>query len=49
MTINAYLTFAGDCRAAFEFYRSVFGGDFLFMQTFGDGPPPWARPRSRKT
>ena len=38
MTINTYLTFAGECRAAFEFYRSVFGGEFLFMQTFGDGP-----------
>ena len=38
MTINAYLTFAGECRAAFEFYRTVFGGDFLFMQTFADGP-----------
>ena len=38
MTINTYLTFHDNCRAAFEFYRSVFGGEFLFMQTFADGP-----------
>ncbi len=48
MTINAYLTFAGDCRAAFEFYRSVFGGDFLFMQTFGDGPAAMGTPAQAK-
>ena len=39
MTINTYLTFGGNCRAAFEFYRSVFGGEFAVIQTFGDGPP----------
>lgn len=27
MKINPYLNFAGDCRAAFTFYQSVFGGD----------------------
>ncbi len=48
MTINAYLTFAGECRAAFEFYRSVFGGDFLFMQTFGDGPAEMQAPEEAK-
>ena len=39
MTLNTYLHFNGDCREAFEFYRSVFGGDFEILQTFGDGPP----------
>lgn len=39
MQLNTYLTFEKQCREAFEFYRSVFGGDFLFIQTFGDGPP----------
>lgn len=39
MQLNTYLTFERECRQAFEFYRSVFGGDFLFIQTFGDGPP----------
>ena len=37
--MNTYLTFDGNCREAFEFYRSVFGGEFTDFQTFGDGPP----------
>ena len=48
MTINTYLTFAGECRAAFEFYRTVFGGDFLFMQTFADGPADMQVPEETK-
>lgn len=39
MALNTYLTFDGNCRKAFEFYRSVFGGDFVEFQTFADGPP----------
>ena len=39
MNLNTYLNFNGDCRAAFEFYRSVFGGEFSFLVTFADGPP----------
>lgn len=39
MLLNVYLTFDGNCRAAFDFYKSVFGGDFVVCQTFGDGPP----------
>ena len=39
MGLNTYLTFDGNCREAFEFYRSVFGGEFADFQTFGDGPP----------
>ena len=38
MTLNTYLFFNGNCREAFEFYRSVFGGEFVTLQTFGDGP-----------
>lgn len=37
-TINTYLTFNGNCRKAFEFYRSVFGGEFSSIRTFGDMP-----------
>ena len=33
-----YLSFDGNCREAFEFYRSVFGGEFHVLSTFGDGP-----------
>ena len=39
MALNTYLTFDGNCREAFEFYRSVFGGEFASFQTFGQGPP----------
>ena len=39
MTLNTYLTFNGNCREAFEFYRSVFGGEFSVVETFGNGPP----------
>ena len=39
MDLNTYLNFRGNCREAFEFYRSVFGGDFQTMTTFREGPP----------
>lgn len=39
MSINVYLTFDGNCREVFEFYRSVFGGEFSAIVTFGEGPP----------
>ena len=38
MNLNAYLHFNDNCREAFEFYRSVFGGEFTFISTFADGP-----------
>ena len=38
MLLNIYLIFNGNCREAFEFYRSVFGGDFAALQTFADAP-----------
>ena len=38
MTISTYLTFDGNCREAFEFYRSIFGTDFHVFTTFGEGP-----------
>ena len=28
MLLNPYLIFNGNCREAFEFYRSIFGGEF---------------------
>ena len=37
--LNSYLNFDGNCREAFDHYRSVFGGDFEIVQTFRDGPP----------
>ena len=38
MSLNTYLFFNGNCREVFEFYRSVFGGEYEVLQTFGDGP-----------
>ncbi|MCI1752203.1 MAG: VOC family protein [Flavobacteriales bacterium] len=34
-----YLTFDGNCEAAFNFYKSVFGGEFAMMGRFGEMPP----------
>ena len=36
--INPYLTFAGNCEEAFNFYKSVFGGEFAFIGRFKDMP-----------
>ena len=38
MSLTIYLHFNGNCREAFEFYRSIFGGDFDLMETFRNGP-----------
>ena len=38
MSLNTYLTFEDNCREVFEFYRSVFGGEFTFISTFREGP-----------
>ena len=37
-TLNPYLNFAGNTEEAFKFYRSVFGGEFSFIQRFKDTP-----------
>jgi PhnB protein len=37
--VNPYLTFSGNCEAAFTFYKSVFGGEFQFIGKFKDMPP----------
>lgn len=47
-TYHTYLTFAGNCREAFEFYRSVFGGDFHVFATFGEGPSDMDVPAAQK-
>lgn len=36
---NVYLTFNGNCEEAFNFYRSVFGGEFPYIGKFKDMPP----------
>ncbi|SKC77417.1 VOC family protein [Ohtaekwangia koreensis] len=37
-TINPYLNFNGTTEEAFNFYRSVFGGEFAAVQRFKDVP-----------
>lgn len=37
-TVNVYLTFNGNCKEAFDFYLSVFGGEFPYVGTFRDMP-----------
>jgi PhnB protein len=38
-SINPYLTFDGNCEEAFEFYRSVFGGEFSDLNRFFSEAP----------
>lgn len=37
-SINPYLTFNGNCEEAFNFYKSVFGGEFPYIGRFKDMP-----------
>lgn len=37
-TINSYLNFNGNTEEAFNFYKSIFGGEFLTLQRFKDTP-----------
>src|SRR4051794_4214142 len=36
--VNPYLNFNGNSEEAFNFYKSVFGGEFAFLQRFKDTP-----------
>lgn len=36
--LNTYLTYDGNAREAFDFYKSVFGGDYTAFMTYADGP-----------
>jgi PhnB protein len=38
MKINPYLNFEGKTEEAFNFYKSVFGGEFVALQRFSDVP-----------
>lgn len=37
-TVNTYLTFNGNCEETFNFYKSVFGGEFEHIGRFGEMP-----------
>ena len=36
--INSYLTFPGNTEEAFNFYKSVFGGEFVMIMRYKDAP-----------
>jgi PhnB protein len=38
--LNVYLNFSGNAEEAFNFYRSVFGGEFTSLVRFKDMPMP---------
>lgn len=45
-TVNVYLTFNGNCEEAFDFYKSVFGGEYPYVGRFGDMPDIEGKPSS---
>ena len=36
--VNVYINFNGETEEAFQFYRSIFGGEFLEIQRFDENP-----------
>ena len=42
--INPYLNFNGNCEEAFNFYKSVFGGEFTDFDRFKDTPAEYQIP-----
>lgn len=47
-TVNCYITFNGNCEEAFNFYKSVFGGEFAYVGRYGDMPSEQPIPDSEK-
>src|SRR5688572_27727412 len=37
--VNPYINFRGNCEEAFNFYKSVFGGEFPMVGRYKDMPP----------
>ena len=38
MELNPYLSFNGQCEAAFKFYERCLGGKIVAMMTYGGSP-----------
>ncbi|MBV8252135.1 MAG: VOC family protein [Chitinophaga sp.] len=38
-SVNPYLNFQGNCEAAFNHYKKVFGGEFAMVSRFSEMPP----------
>ena len=47
-TINPYLNFPGNTEEAFNFYKSVFGGEFIVLQRFKETPEAGNVPASEQ-
>ena len=47
-SINSYLNFPGNTEEAFNFYKSVFGGNFSMVQRFKDTPESGNVPENEK-
>ena len=47
--VNPYLNFPGNTLEAFEFYRSVFGGEFAMVLRYRDFPDNIELPPMRPT
>ena len=45
-TLHPYLHFDGKTEAAFNFYKSVFGGEFSAVQRYSEMPPDIPSPES---
>jgi len=37
--LDPYITFKGNCEEAFNYYKSVFGGEFSMLSRFSEMPP----------
>jgi PhnB protein len=48
MIFNPYLNFDGQAEEAFNFYKSVFGGEFSMVQRMGDMPGSEQIPENEK-
>jgi PhnB protein len=45
--VNTYINFDGNCAEAFDFYKSVLGGEFQMKTRFGDMPEMPAPPEMK--
>lgn len=48
--LNPYLTFLGNCEEAFNYYKSIFGGEFQYVGRFSQMPddPKYSIPEDQK-
>ncbi len=47
-TVNPYLSFNGTCEEAFNFYKSVFGGDLAYVGRYSEMPAEYGVTESDK-